>query len=42
MIVTTTLSGVGMGLKSRGVPHRSGGVTAAMDYLSSKPALAAA
>jgi alanine-glyoxylate transaminase/serine-glyoxylate transaminase/serine-pyruvate transaminase len=42
MIVTGTLTGVEMGLKSLGVPHRAGGVTAAMDYLSSTPALAAA
>jgi alanine-glyoxylate transaminase/serine-glyoxylate transaminase/serine-pyruvate transaminase len=42
MIVTATLTGVEMGLNSLGVPHRTGGVTAAMDYLSSKPALAAA
>jgi len=42
MIVTATLTGVEMGLNSLGVPHRSGGVTAATDYLSSKPALAAA
>jgi alanine-glyoxylate transaminase / serine-glyoxylate transaminase / serine-pyruvate transaminase len=42
MIVTATLTGVEMGLNSLGVPYRSGGVTAATDYLSVKPALAAA
>jgi alanine-glyoxylate transaminase/serine-glyoxylate transaminase/serine-pyruvate transaminase len=29
-----TLSGVEMGLRLAGVPHQSGGVQAAMDYLS--------
>src|SRR3546814_9049571 len=29
-----TLSGVEMGLKKAGVPHRSGGVQAALDYLA--------
>jgi alanine-glyoxylate transaminase / serine-glyoxylate transaminase / serine-pyruvate transaminase len=36
MIVTAALTGVEMGLKSQGVPHRSGGVGAAMDYLSAQ------
>ncbi len=31
-----TLAGVEMGLKLAGVPHRPGGVAAAMDYLTSK------
>lgn len=31
-----TLAGVEMGLQLAGVPHRPGGVTAAMDYLTSK------
>jgi alanine-glyoxylate transaminase/serine-glyoxylate transaminase/serine-pyruvate transaminase len=30
-----TLSGVEMGLAAAGVPHRSGGVTAALQYLAS-------
>jgi alanine-glyoxylate transaminase / serine-glyoxylate transaminase / serine-pyruvate transaminase len=34
MIVTATLTGVEMGLKSGGVPHRAGGVDAAMTYLA--------
>jgi alanine-glyoxylate transaminase/serine-glyoxylate transaminase/serine-pyruvate transaminase len=34
MIVTATLTGVEMGMKSLGVPHRSGGVDAAMNYLA--------
>jgi alanine-glyoxylate transaminase/serine-glyoxylate transaminase/serine-pyruvate transaminase len=29
-----TLGGVEMGLRAAGVPHQSGGVLAAMDYLS--------
>jgi alanine-glyoxylate transaminase/serine-glyoxylate transaminase/serine-pyruvate transaminase len=33
LMVTGTLSGVEMGLKACGVPHRSGGVEAAMAYL---------
>jgi alanine-glyoxylate transaminase/serine-glyoxylate transaminase/serine-pyruvate transaminase len=36
MIVTATLTGVEMGLKSLGIPHRAGGVGAAMDYLSAQ------
>ncbi len=31
-----TLSGVEMGLELTGVPHRKGGVQAALDYLSSR------
>ena len=34
LMVTGTLSGVEMGLKVRGVPHRPGGVEAAMSYLA--------
>ena len=33
-MVTGVLTGVEMGLRVCGVPHRSGGVEAAMDYLS--------
>jgi len=32
--LTGTLSGVEMGLRAAGIPHQSGGVQAAMDYLS--------
>jgi alanine-glyoxylate transaminase/serine-glyoxylate transaminase/serine-pyruvate transaminase len=34
LMVTGTLSGVEMGLKACGIPHRSGGVEAAMAYLA--------
>src|SRR5215203_5406324 len=34
LMVTGTLSGVEMGLKVRGVPHRPGGVEAAVSYLA--------
>ena len=34
LMVTGVLTGVEMGLRARGIPHRSGGVEAAMDYLS--------
>ena len=34
LMVTGTLSGVEIGLKARGIPHRSGGVEAAMTYLA--------
>jgi alanine-glyoxylate transaminase / serine-glyoxylate transaminase / serine-pyruvate transaminase len=34
LMVTGTLSGVEIGLKARGVPHKSGGVEAAMTYLA--------
>jgi alanine-glyoxylate transaminase/serine-glyoxylate transaminase/serine-pyruvate transaminase len=34
LMVTGTLSGVEIGLKARGIPHRSGGVEAAMSYLA--------
>ena len=34
LITTGTLAGVEMGLKVAGVPHRSGGVGAAMDYIA--------
>jgi alanine-glyoxylate transaminase/serine-glyoxylate transaminase/serine-pyruvate transaminase len=42
MIVTAALTGVEMGLTSLGVPHRSGGIGAAMEYLSAQAAAAAA
>jgi alanine-glyoxylate transaminase/serine-glyoxylate transaminase/serine-pyruvate transaminase len=35
-----TLAGVEMGLACAGVPHRRGGVQAAMDYLAQAPAVA--
>ncbi len=41
LMLMGTLSGVEMGLRAAGVPHKSGGVQAAMDVLS-KPAVAAA
>jgi alanine-glyoxylate transaminase/serine-glyoxylate transaminase/serine-pyruvate transaminase len=41
LMLMGTLSGVEMGLRSAGVPHKSGGVQAAMNVLS-KPAVAAA
>jgi alanine-glyoxylate transaminase/serine-glyoxylate transaminase/serine-pyruvate transaminase len=34
LMLCGTLSGVEMGLQAAGVPHRKGGVQAAMDYLS--------
>ncbi len=43
LMVTGTLSGVEMGLVSAGIPHRAGGVQAAMQYLQgNKGAMAAA
>src|SRR3954464_2629992 len=43
LMVTGTLTGVEIGLKARGIPHRSGGVDAAMNYLAGNTAgLAAA
>jgi alanine-glyoxylate transaminase / serine-glyoxylate transaminase / serine-pyruvate transaminase len=44
LMVTGTLSGVEMGLAAAGIPHRSGGVQAAMSYLQGNkgPQLAAA
>jgi alanine-glyoxylate transaminase / serine-glyoxylate transaminase / serine-pyruvate transaminase len=33
LMVTGTLSGVEMGLAAAGIPHRAGGVQAAMGYL---------
>ena len=43
LMVIGTLAGVEMGLKARGIPHRSGGVEAAMTYLAGNTgALAAA
>ena len=41
LMLMGTLSGVEMGLRAAGVPHKSGGVQAAMDVLS-KPAVPAA
>jgi alanine-glyoxylate transaminase/serine-glyoxylate transaminase/serine-pyruvate transaminase len=37
-----TLSGIEMGLELAGVPHRKGGVDAALSYLASQPAAASA
>jgi alanine-glyoxylate transaminase/serine-glyoxylate transaminase/serine-pyruvate transaminase len=34
LMVTGVLTGVEMGLRTCGIPHRSGGVDAAMAYLS--------
>ena len=34
LMVTGTLTGIEMGMKVMGIPHRSGGVDAAMNYLS--------
>jgi alanine-glyoxylate transaminase/serine-glyoxylate transaminase/serine-pyruvate transaminase len=34
LMLAGTLSGVEMGLQRAGVPHRAGGVTAALDYLA--------
>jgi alanine-glyoxylate transaminase / serine-glyoxylate transaminase / serine-pyruvate transaminase len=34
LMVTGTLSGVEIGLKACGIPHRSGGVEAATSYLA--------
>ena len=41
LMLMGTLSGVEMGLRAAGVPHKSGGVQAAMDVLS-QPAVPAA
>ena len=38
LMVTGVLAGVEMGMRTRGVPHRSGGVDAAMAYLSGSAA----
>ena len=35
LMLAGTLSGVEMGLSVAGVPHESGGVTAALDYMKS-------
>ncbi|MFQ5973760.1 MAG: pyridoxal-phosphate-dependent aminotransferase family protein [Alphaproteobacteria bacterium] len=35
LMLAGTLAGVEMGMKHTGVPHRPGGITAALDYLSS-------
>ena len=37
LMLCGTLAGVEMGLAAAGVPHRKGGVEAAMDYLAGKP-----
>src|SRR5207248_6048655 len=42
LMLCGTLSGVEMGLQAAGVPHRKGGVQAAMDYLAQTPAQALA
>ncbi|MEO5698864.1 MAG: aminotransferase class V-fold PLP-dependent enzyme [Casimicrobiaceae bacterium] len=42
LMLCGTLSGVEMGLAAAGVPHRKGGVQAALDYLASSPAPATA
>ena len=34
LMVTGALTGVEMGLRARGIPHKPGGVEAAMDYLA--------
>jgi len=38
LMLMGTLAGVEMGLALAGVPHRKGGVVAAMDYLAAAPA----
>jgi alanine-glyoxylate transaminase/serine-glyoxylate transaminase/serine-pyruvate transaminase len=40
LMLLGTLAGVEMGLELAGVPHRKGGVDAAMEYLASQPAAA--
>ena len=42
LMLCGTLAGVEMGLAAAGVPHRKGGVDAAMDYLRSAPPVALA
>jgi alanine-glyoxylate transaminase/serine-glyoxylate transaminase/serine-pyruvate transaminase len=42
LMLCGTLSGIEMGLELAGVPHRKGGVDAAMQYLASQPAAASA
>jgi len=42
LMLCGTLSGVEMGLAAAGMPHRKGGVQAALDYLSATPAQALA
>jgi alanine-glyoxylate transaminase/serine-glyoxylate transaminase/serine-pyruvate transaminase len=37
LMLCGTLAGVEMGLAAAGVPHRKGGVQAALDYLAGKP-----
>ena len=41
LMLMGTLSGVEMGLRAAGVPHKAGGVAAAMDVLSKSPVAAA-
>src|SRR5690606_6455190 len=40
--VTATLAGIEMGLRAKGIPHRSGGVDAAMAFLAGNNAPVAA
>jgi len=42
LMLAGTLAGVEMGLAAAGVPHRRGGVQAAMDYLTGNPEVGAA
>ncbi len=42
LMLLGTLAGVEMGLALAGVPHKKGGVDAAMDYLASQPVVAGA
>jgi alanine-glyoxylate transaminase/serine-glyoxylate transaminase/serine-pyruvate transaminase len=42
LMLCGTLSGIEMGLELAGVPHRKGGVDAALSYLASQPAAASA
>jgi alanine-glyoxylate transaminase/serine-glyoxylate transaminase/serine-pyruvate transaminase len=41
LMLAGTLCGVEMGLGLAGVPHRKGGVAAALDFLAASPASAA-
>jgi len=42
LMLLGTLAGVEMGLELAGVPHKKGGVDAAMEYLTSQPVAAGA
>jgi alanine-glyoxylate transaminase/serine-glyoxylate transaminase/serine-pyruvate transaminase len=42
LMLSGTLSGVEMGLSLSNIPHRNGGIVAALDYLSSQAGLRAA